>query len=147
VVNITPCPLYPRGKGLCAHGMGGRLGTRCGLDTVAKRKIHYLYQESNPSRPARSLISTLSGIALGYGLDNRGFESRYGLGIFLFSTASRPVLGPTQSPVQWVPGSLSLAGKRPGREANHSPSASAKVKNVWSCTSTSPMRLHGVVLG
>jgi hypothetical protein len=34
--------------------------------------------------------SWFSGIALGYGLDDRGFESRQGLGIFLFTTASRP---------------------------------------------------------
>jgi hypothetical protein len=40
-----------------------------------------------------------SGIALGYGLGARGFESRQGLGIFLSTTASRPVLGPTQPPV------------------------------------------------
>jgi hypothetical protein len=31
-----------------------------------------------------------------------------GLGIFLFTTASRTALGPTQLPIQWVPGSLSL---------------------------------------
>jgi hypothetical protein len=31
----------------------------------------------------------LSGIALGYGLNDRGFETRQGLGIFLFTTASR----------------------------------------------------------
>jgi hypothetical protein len=30
----------------------------------------------------------LSGIALGYRLDDRGFESRQGLGNFLFTTAS-----------------------------------------------------------
>jgi hypothetical protein len=32
------------------------------------------------------------------------------------------------------------------REANHSPPSSAEVKNAWSYTSTSPIRLHGVVL-
>jgi hypothetical protein len=31
----------------------------------------------------------LSGIALGYGLNDRRFETRQGLGIFLFTTASR----------------------------------------------------------
>jgi hypothetical protein len=61
-----------------------------------------------------------SGIALGYGLDDRGFESRQGLGFYLFTTASRPVLGPTQPPIQWVPRALSLAVKRPGRETDHS---------------------------
>jgi hypothetical protein len=34
-------------------------------------------------------------MALGYGLDDRRFELRQGLGIFVFATASRPVLGPT----------------------------------------------------
>jgi hypothetical protein len=38
-----------------------------------------------------------SGIALDYGLDDRWFESRQGLGIFFFTTASRPALPPTQS--------------------------------------------------
>jgi len=31
-----------------------------------------------------------------YGLDGRGFESRQGLGIFQFTTASRPALEPTE---------------------------------------------------
>jgi hypothetical protein len=57
-----------------------------------------------------------------------GFDSRQGLGIFLFSTASRTVLVPNQPPIQWVPGVLSLEVKRPGREADHSPPSSAEVK-------------------
>jgi len=40
-----------------------------------------------------------SGIALGYGMDDRGFDSRRGLGIFLFTTASRPALEPTKPPI------------------------------------------------
>jgi len=55
---------------------------------------------------------------------DRGFESRQGLGIFLFTTVSRPDLGPTQPPIQWVPWALSLEVKRPGCEADYSPSAS-----------------------
>jgi hypothetical protein len=51
-----------------------------------------------------------------------------GLGIFLFITASRTALGPTQPPIQWVPGPLSLGVKRPEREADHSPPSSAEVK-------------------
>jgi hypothetical protein len=71
----------------------------------------------------------LSGIALIYGLDNRGvLDSRQGLGVFLFATASRPVLGPTQTPIQWVPRALSLKVKRPGPEADHSPPSIAMVK-------------------
>jgi hypothetical protein len=41
-------------------------------------------------------------------------------------------LGPTQPPIQWIPGALSLGVKRPGREADHSPPSSAEGKNVWS---------------
>jgi hypothetical protein len=62
-----------------------------------------------------------------------GFHSRYELGIFLFATASRTALVPTQPPMQWVPGV-----KRPGREGNYSSPSSAEVKNAWSYTSTPP---------
>jgi hypothetical protein len=36
------------------------------------------------------------------------FDSRRGLGIFLFTITSRTTLGPTQPPTQWVTGALSL---------------------------------------
>jgi hypothetical protein len=36
------------------------------------------------------------------------------MGIFLFTTASRTALGPTQPPIQGVQGALSLEVKRPG---------------------------------
>jgi hypothetical protein len=49
---------------------------------------------------------------------------------FLFATASRPAVGPTQSPIQGVLGAVSTAVKRPGREANHSPLSNAEVKNA-----------------
>jgi hypothetical protein len=41
------------------------------------------------------------GIATGYGLDGPGIEFRRGLD---FPHLSTPALGPTQTPVQWVPG-------------------------------------------
>jgi hypothetical protein len=50
------------------------------------------------------------------------------LGIFLFTTASRTARGPTQPPIQGVLGVLSLGVKRSGREADHSPPSSAKIK-------------------
>jgi hypothetical protein len=70
------------------------------------------------------------GIALGYGLDDRGSRVRFpaGAGIFLFTTAYRTALGPTQPPIQWVPGALSLEVKWQVREADHSPPLSAEVK-------------------
>jgi len=79
------------------------------------------------------------------GLDDRGFESRQGLGIFLLTTSSRPALEPIHLPIQCVRGALSLGVKRPEREADHSPQCSAEVKNAWSYISTTPTRLYGVV--
>jgi hypothetical protein len=67
---------------------------------------------------------------------DQGFESRQELGIFLFTTASGTALGLTQPPIQWVRGALSLGVKQSGREADHSPSPSAEVKNAWSYNST-----------
>jgi len=47
-------------------------------------------------------------------MDDRGFDSRQGLGIFLFTTLSGPALGPTHPPIQSVARALSLGVKRPG---------------------------------
>jgi hypothetical protein len=73
-------------------------------------------------------IQNTASRATGWTIRILGFDSRWGLGIFLFTTASRTALGPTQPPIQWVPGALSLEVKRPGREADHSPPSSAEVK-------------------
>jgi hypothetical protein len=56
------------------------------------------------------------GIALGYGLEIGvlGFDFRQGLGISLFTTASRMALGPTQPPIQWVRGDSFPGGKADG---------------------------------
>jgi hypothetical protein len=62
------------------------------------------------------------------------------------ATVSRPALGPTQPPIQRVPGALPTGVKRHKREANHSPPANAEVKSAWSYTFIPPIRFHGVVL-
>jgi hypothetical protein len=84
------------------------------------------------------------GIALDYGLGDRGSGTIPGGGWEYLSLPPRPdwLRGPTQAPIQWVPGAVSLAVKRPGREADHSPPSSADVKNAWSYNSTPPVRLH-----
>jgi hypothetical protein len=67
-----------------------------------------------------------------YGLDDRaiGVRSPAGQRIFPLASVSRPALGPTQPPVQWVPGGPVPGGKaRPGRDADHSPPSSAEVEN------------------
>jgi hypothetical protein len=61
-----------------------------------------------------------------YGLDDRAIGVRFPAG----ASVSRPALGPTQPPVQWVPRVLSPGVKaRPGRDADHSPPSGAEVEN------------------
>jgi hypothetical protein len=57
--------------------------------------------------------------ATGWTIGVLGFDCQRGLGIFLFTTVSRTAVGPTQPPIQWVPGALSVGVKWPGREADH----------------------------
>jgi hypothetical protein len=65
----------------------------------------------------------------------QGFNFQQGLGIFLFTTLSRPALIPTHPPIQWVPGALSSGVKQSGHETNHSPPSSVEVKYAWCYTS------------
>jgi hypothetical protein len=111
-------------------------------------RIHYFEICFNQVCTVSGSQDSSVGIALRYGLDDRGSRVQFpaGLGIFLFTAMSRPALMPTQPPIQWVPRSLSLEVKRPGREADHSPPSSAKFKNMSSYTFTPPIHLHGVVL-
>jgi hypothetical protein len=87
------------------------------------------------------------GIALGYGLDDRGSGVRFPAGAGKFSlhhrvqngsgahTASYPVNTRVCFPgVTW-----------PGCEADHSPPSSAEVKEWVELYLHSPIRLHGVV--
>jgi hypothetical protein len=51
-----------------------------------------------------------------------------------------------QSPIQRVPGALSLGVKRAGHEADHSPPSRSEVKECVELYLHSPICLHGVVL-
>jgi hypothetical protein len=70
------------------------------------------------------------GIALGYGLDDRGSRVRFLAGAENFSLHNRVQKGsgahPASSPMDT--GTLSLGVKRPVHEADHSPPSSAEVK-------------------
>jgi hypothetical protein len=55
---------------------------------------------------------------------------------FNFCMSSWPSLGPTQTPIQYVPGAFSPGLKRQGREADHSPPTSLEVKKKMAHTST-----------
>jgi hypothetical protein len=50
---------------------------------------------------------------------------------FLFSMSSKPALGPTQPPIEWVPGALPSGVKWQGRESDDSSPISAEVKKMW----------------
>jgi hypothetical protein len=90
-----------------------------------RRKDNYLSQVT---------ISVMTRLrAGGPGLNSRQLQE-----IFLMATASRPSLlfnrNRSSFPgVKWT-----------GRDADHSPSYSAEIKNEWSYTFTPPTLLHGV---
>jgi hypothetical protein len=60
------------------------------------------------------ILLSVVGIATGYGLDDRKVGVPVPVGSRIFSTSSRPALGSTQPPMQWVPGALSPGGKVAG---------------------------------
>jgi len=60
------------------------------------------------------------------------------LGIFLFTTVSRPGPGPTQPLIHWVPGVLSLGVEQPGLEADHLPSYSCRGQRLNGAISPLP---------
>jgi hypothetical protein len=56
----------------------------------------------------------------------------------VFSIKSKPALGPTRPPIQWIQGAVSREVKLQGREAERSPPINAEIKKMWIYTSTSP---------
>jgi hypothetical protein len=72
-------------------------------------------------------LMTLLGPGLQAG--RPGFDFRLEQRFCLYSTESRPVLGPAEPPIQRVPGPLSPGVKWTGHEADYSSPSSTEVKN------------------
>jgi hypothetical protein len=98
------------------HWIRGCVGHRAGSDAVAKRN-------------KKITASAVNRIPLVQPISWR---------IFLLATAFSLALGPTQTPIQRVPGVLSVGVKHSGRESDHSPPSSVEVDNAWTYASTLP---------
>jgi hypothetical protein len=85
------------------------------------------------------------GYVCGFRAGRSGFDPRQGQRIFLLAPESRPALGPTQPPIQWVPGVLSPGVKR-GRGVRLTTHTHLvpRLSMSRSYTSSPPMCLHGV---
>jgi hypothetical protein len=134
--NRGSIPVFPSND----WGKSWRLCPHCQCPGRGSKEIHSRYNSTaTPTHPATALRirahwvshkclicpDSSVGTATSYGLDGRGSIPGKGK-IFLFFTAPRPALGPTQPHIQWVPRAIS-PGKE--READHSPPSSAEVKN------------------
>jgi hypothetical protein len=117
-------PYFSYSRDSCGFVCGWQLSV---LACLFKHLLHYW------CRPVciRNRNSSV-GIALSNGLDDRDFETRRGLGIFLFITSSRLALVPTLLPIQGVQWAISLGVKRPGCEAGHSPPSRTRGANLHS---------------
>jgi hypothetical protein len=81
-------------------------------------------------RRGAGLAQAVQCLTTGWTTGRSGFDPRQEQRIFPLSSVSRPALGPTQPPVQWVTRAISPGVKaRPGRDADHSPPSSAEVEN------------------
>jgi hypothetical protein len=70
---------------------------------MKEKNGHNINNAYTPNYQATALMRRKSvfGIATRYGLDGLGIKSRWGRD---FPHPSRPVVGSTQLPIQWVPG-------------------------------------------
>jgi hypothetical protein len=128
-----PRPPAPWVRALGRHWIGGWVGPRFSLEAIVNKRNPIIIL----SLFLRAVLAqSILRLATGWTVGVLAFDYRRGPGIFLFTTVSRMALGPIQPSIQWIPGTLSLGIKRPGRESDHSPPFSAAFKNAWRYTST-----------
>lgn len=65
-----------------------------------------------------------------------GWVVRDRQGIWIVCSAARPVMGPTQLSIQWVPVVLSSRINGPESEVEYLRPSIVEIKNIWSCTTT-----------
>jgi hypothetical protein len=99
------------------------------MDQVEQNIIQIVAKISR-LRYSRTMRSQDSSVSIMMGYKQVGWVSIPGrVKIFLFSTGSILALGPTQPPVQRVPGVTFVGLKQLGHEAYLSPPTTAEVKN------------------
>jgi hypothetical protein len=130
LVGLSPAPRRQLSRSICAlhHSILANLWVASLIihDHFILKSywIHYSYVRL-PFGQDNSV-----GITTGYGLDDRGVVVWVPVGSRIFSSSRRPdrFWGPGNLLSNGVSGDLSWEVKRPGREADHSPPASAEVK-------------------
>jgi hypothetical protein len=146
VVSITPRPRFTPGEMTPGtHCTGGWVSPRAGLDAEVRRKILCLCRGLNPGRSVRSQSLYWLSYLGSYPLCTPLYYTSPRHRIFPLAPASRPALGPTQPSLQWVPGVLS-PGVKCGRGVllTTHPHLVPRLRMSRSCTSSPPMRFHGV---
>jgi hypothetical protein len=95
-------------------------------------KVVQKHEEKRPRHIEKDNIKIDLKEIGGFGLDwtGQGFNSCQQLAIFLFATASRPALWPTQPPIPWVQGALPTGVKWPQYGVHHSPPSSTIFQNA-----------------